>query len=184
MRLHTSVHRWLGGLAVLLGFAAPAAAQSGSITGRVTDRASTQPIQAARLQIAQTGQVVTVRPDGRYTFSSLAAGSYDVRVIAVGYAAERKPVTVAAGETATLDFALDVVPFTLEEIVTTATGEQRRLELGHTVASIRADSLTALEPISSLSQLLQARTAGVTILPSSGTVGTGTRIRIRGANSL
>jgi|KBSSwiStaDraftv2_1062776.scaffolds.fasta_scaffold07968_4 TonB-linked SusC/RagA family outer membrane protein len=184
MRLQIRVERWLAATAVLLGLAAPAAAQSGSITGRVTDRASTQPIQAARLQISQTGQVVNVRPDGRYTFTTVAPGTYDVRVIAVGYAAEKKTATVAAGETATIDFALDVVPFTLEEIITTATGEQRRLELGHTVASIRADSLTALEPISSLSQLLQARSAGVTVLPSSGTVGAGTRIRIRGANSV
>lgn len=179
-----SVHRLLAVSALLFGFAASAAAQSGSITGRVTDMGSSQAIQAARLQLAQTGQVVNVRPDGRYTFAGVAPGSYDIRVIAVGYAAQRKTVTVAAGETATVDFALEVVPFTLEEIITTATGEQRRLELGHTVASIRADSLTALEPISSLSQLLQARSAGVTVLPSSGTVGTGTRIRIRGANSL
>ena len=179
-----SVHRLLAVSALLFGSAATAAAQSGTITGRVTDQGSSQAIQAARLQLAQTGQVVNVRPDGRYTFTSVAPGSYDIRVIAVGYAAQRKTVTVAAGETATVDFALEVVPFTLEEIITTATGEQRRLELGHTVASIRADSLTALEPISSLSQLLQARSAGVTVLPSSGTVGTGTRIRIRGANSL
>ena len=184
MRSLFSVHRLLAVSALLFGIAATAAAQSGSITGRVTDMGSSQAIQAARLQLAQTGQVVNVRPDGRYTFTSVAPGSYDIRVIAVGYAAQRKTVTVAAGETATVDFALEVVPFTLEEIITTATGEQRRLELGHTVASIRADSLTALEPISSLSQLLQARSAGVTVLPSSGTVGTGTRIRIRGANSL
>jgi len=184
MRLFRSVHRLLATSAVLLGFAAPASAQQGSITGRVIDRGSTLAIQAARLQISQTGQVVSVRPDGRYTFPSVAPGMYDVRVIAVGYGAEKKTATVVAGETVTLDFALDVVPFTLEEIITTATGEQRRLELGHTVATIRADSLTALEPISNLSQLLQARSAGVTILPSSGTVGAGTRIRIRGANSL
>jgi len=184
MRSLFNVRRLLAVSALLFGFAATAAAQSGSITGRVTDMGSSQAIQAARLQLAQTGQVVNVRPDGRYTFTSVAPGSYDIRVIAVGYAAQRKTVTVAAGETATVDFALEVVPFTLEEIITTATGEQRRLELGHTVASIRADSLTALEPISSLSQLLQARSAGVTVLPSSGTVGTGTRIRIRGANSL
>jgi TonB-linked SusC/RagA family outer membrane protein len=184
MRRFTSIQRLLPALALLLGFAAPAAAQSGSITGRVTDRASGAPIQTARLQIAQTGQVVTVRPDGRYTFANLAAGTYDVRVIAVGYGAERKSATVSGTEAATVDFALEAVPFTLEEIVTTATGEQRRLELGHTVASIRADSLTALEPVTNMSQLLQARSAGVTILPSSGTVGTGTRIRIRGANSL
>jgi TonB-linked SusC/RagA family outer membrane protein len=184
MRPFTSVRRLLAGLTWLSVIAVPVAAQSGSITGTVTDRATTQPIQGARLQLSQTGQVVTVRPDGKYTFADVSPGAYDVRVIAVGYAAEKKSVTVVAGQAATLDFALNVVAFTLEEIITTATGEQRRLELGHTVGTIKADSLTATEAVSSLSQLLQARSAGVTILPSAGTVGTGTRIRIRGANSL
>lgn len=184
MRPLSSVRRLLAGLTWLSVLAVPLAAQQGTIAGTVTDRATSQPIQGARLQLSQTGQVVTVRPDGKYTFANLTPGAYDVRVIAVGYGAEKKAVTVAAGQTATLDFGLNVIAFTLEEIVTTATGEQRRLELGHTVGTIKADSLTASEAVSSLSQLLQARSAGVTILPSSGTVGAGSRIRIRGANSL
>lgn len=184
MRPLFSVRRLLAGLTLLSAVAVPLAAQQGGIAGTVTDQATSQPIQGARLQLSQTGQVVTVRPDGKYTFANLTPGAYDVRVIAVGYGAEKKSVTVAAGQTATLDFGLNVIAFTLEEIVTTATGEQRRLELGHTVGTIKADSLTASEAVSSLSQLLQARSAGVTILPSSGTVGAGSRIRIRGANSL
>jgi len=184
MRPLTSVRRLLAGFTWLAVLAVPLAAQQGTIAGTVTDRATTQPIQGARLQLSQTGQVVTVRPDGKYSFANVTPGAYDVRVIAVGYGAEKKAVTVAAGQTATLDFALGVVAFTLEEIVTTATGEQRRLELGHTVGTIKADSLTASEAVNSLDQLLQARSAGVTILPSSGTVGTGARVRIRGANSV
>ena len=184
MRPLTSVRRLLAGFTWLAVLAVPLAAQQGTIAGTVTDRATTQPIQGARLQLSQTGQVVTVRPDGKYSFANVTPGAYDVRVIAVGYGAEKKAVTVAAGQSATLDFALGVVAFTLEEIVTTATGEQRRLELGHTVGTIKADSLTASEAVNSLDQLLQARSAGVTILPSSGTVGTGARVRIRGANSV
>jgi TonB-dependent SusC/RagA subfamily outer membrane receptor len=184
MRPLTSVRRLLSGITWLSVLAVPLAAQQGTIAGTVTDRATTQPIQGARLQLSQTGQVVTVRPDGKYTFANVTPGAYDVRVIAVGYGAEKKAVTVAAGQTATLDFALGVVAFTLEEIVTTATGEQRRLELGHTVGTIKADSLTASEAVRSMADLLQARSAGVTILPSSGTVGAGSRVRIRGANSV
>jgi TonB-linked SusC/RagA family outer membrane protein len=170
--------------AMVVLFAAPAFAQQGSVSGQITDRTTNQPIPSARLQVTQTGKVVAVRFDGRYTVADLPPGSYDLRVIAVGYGAERKAVTVAAGQTATLDFALNPVPYTIEEIVTTATGEQRRLELGHTVGVVRADSVTAFEPVTNMSTLLQARSAGVTVLPSSGTVGAGTRIRIRGANSL
>ena len=180
----TGLRRFFGALAAVAALGSPLWAQQGSITGVVTDRESTQPIQGARIQVTQTGQVVAVRFDGRYTISNLAPGAYDLRVIAVGYASERKPVTVNAGQPTTLDFALAAVPYSLEEIVATATGEQRRLELGHTVGTIRADSVTSFSPVSSMSNLLQARTAGVALLPSSGTVGAGTRVRIRGANSL
>jgi TonB-linked SusC/RagA family outer membrane protein len=168
----------------LLALAIPGAAQQGSITGHVTDQTTSRPIPGARLQLIQTGQVVTVRNDGRYSYGGLGGGTYEIRVIAVGYGAEKKSVAVAAGQAATLDFALSAVPFTLEEIVTTATGQQRRLELGHTIGTIKADSITAYEPVTSMTTLLQARTAGVTILPSAGTTGAGTRIRIRGANSV
>jgi TonB-linked SusC/RagA family outer membrane protein len=156
---------------------------SGGIAGRVTDATSSQPVPVARLQLTQSGQIVTAGQDGRYAFRGLAAGSYEVRVIAVGYQSQKRTVTVAAGATETADFSLVAVPFTLEEIVTTAVGEQRRLELGTTVGTIRADSLTAFAPVTSMASLLQARSAGVTILPSAGTSGAGTRIRIRGANS-
>jgi hypothetical protein len=38
-------------------------------------------------------------------------------------------------------FALAAVVFSLEEIVITATGEQRKLELGHAITQVRADSV-------------------------------------------
>lgn len=180
----TGLRRLFGALAAVAALGSPLWAQQGSITGVVTDRESTQPIPGARIQVTQTGQVVAVRFDGRFTILNLAPGAYDLRVIAVGYAAERKPATVTAGQPTTVDFALAAVPYSLEEIVATATGEQRRLELGHTIGTIRADSVTTFSPVSNVASLLQARTAGVTLLPSSGTVGTGSRIRIRGANSL
>lgn len=162
----------------------PAQQTQGEITGVVTDSSTGQPIQYARVQLVRTGQVIAVQPSGRYRFTGLAPGSYDVRVFAVGYGSVRKTTELTAGQTATLDFGLGAVPFALEEIVTTATGEQRRLELGHTVGTIRADSITTYAPVTELSNVLQARTSGVAVLPSSGTVGAGTRIRIRGANSV
>ena len=184
MRSSIRLRDWFGTLAAALALTAPLSAQSGTVSGTVTDRGTNQAVQGARVQVVQTGQVVAARFDGRYTIANLAPGDYDLRVIAVGYGAERKTATVTAGGTTTVDFSMAQVPYTIEEIVTTATGEQRRLELGHTVGVVRADSIAALEPISNMSNLLQARSAGVTVLPSAGSVGAGTRIRIRGANSL
>ncbi|MCC7132100.1 MAG: carboxypeptidase-like regulatory domain-containing protein, partial [Gemmatimonadales bacterium] len=129
---------------LLIGFGltatAGAAQQGASIAGRVSDAGTAQPIPAARLQLAQTGQIVATGQDGRYSFRGVAPGSYELRVIAVGYQSQKRTVSVTAGGTETVDFSLTAVPFTLEEIVTTATGEQRRLELGTTVGTIRADS--------------------------------------------
>jgi TonB-linked SusC/RagA family outer membrane protein len=170
------------GLAVLA--AGPIAAQQGRITGRVTDAGSKEGLVAARLQVLGTSLVATTLQEGRYTINNVPAGSYEVRVFAVGYSASKQSVTVAAGQTVTLDFALNAVPVSLEEIVITATGEQRKLELGHTVTSVRADSLVQYSPVTNISSLLQGKAAGVAILPSSGTTGTGTKIRIRGANSV
>src|SRR5262245_2233633 len=96
----------LGALPALVLSAGVLSAQSGTVSGQVTDRATNQGVGVARLQVVQTGKVVAVRFDGRYSIQDLPAGSYDIRVIAVGYGAERKTVTVAAGQTATLDFAL------------------------------------------------------------------------------
>ena len=174
---------WSALLAIVV-VGAPLGAQQGTIAGRVTDSASKLPLVGSAVQITQTGVVIAVRGDGRYSVARLAPGTYDVRVLLFGYAAQRKTVTVKANETATLDFALASVPYSLEELVATATGVQRRLEIGNSVATIRADSLTQTQPIASMAELLQARTAGISVLPSSGTVGAGARIRIRGANSV
>ncbi|MGH7524246.1 MAG: SusC/RagA family TonB-linked outer membrane protein [Gemmatimonadales bacterium] len=182
---HASVVRGLiGTLVALSTFGAPLAAQQGTVTGRVTDSASKLPLPGSSIQVSQTGVVVAVRGDGRYTITGVSPGTYDLRVIAIGYAAQRKTVAVRANATTALDFMLVAVPYTLEELVTTATGVQRRLEIGNSVAEIRPDSLTQTQPISSMTDLLQARTAGISVLPSSGTIGAGTRVRIRGANSL
>ncbi|HEY8062955.1 MAG TPA: TonB-dependent receptor plug domain-containing protein, partial [Gemmatimonadales bacterium] len=174
----------LGTLVAIAAAGSPLAAQQGTITGRVTDSATKQPLTGSSIQVVQTGAVVAVRGDGRYIITGLNAATYDLRVIAIGYAAQRKTIVVRGKATTALDFALVAVPYTLEELVTTATGVQRRLEIGNSVSEIRADSLTQTQPIASMTDLLQARTAGISVLPSAGTIGAGTRIRIRGANSV
>jgi TonB-linked SusC/RagA family outer membrane protein len=164
--------------------AVPLTAQQGRITGRVTDAGSNQGLVGARLQVLGTSLVATTAQDGRYVLANVPAGSYELRAFAVGYAPGKQTVTLAPGQSVTLDLALTAVPVSLEEIVITATGEQRKLVLGHTVASVRADSIVPYGTITNLGNLLQGRAAGVAVLPSSGSSGTGTRIRIRGANSV
>ena len=113
-------------------------AQAGRIGGIVTDQSNGAPIEDARVQLVGTSLIETTNREGRFLFRSVAPGTYQVRVIYVGYTSETKPVTVGANETAAVDFALASVPITLDEIVVTATGEQRKLEVPNVVATIKA----------------------------------------------
>src|SRR5947208_500959 len=115
MRRHSGVRGTLTAFAWPLAAAVPMAAQQGTIEGHVTDAATTKAVAGVRLQLIQTGLVITARNDGKYAFGSLGGGTYEVRVVAVGYAPQKKSVAVATGQTATLDFALTPVAFTLEE---------------------------------------------------------------------
>ena len=160
------------------------AAQTGTISGKVTDEAGGAPLEAARIVLTGTTRIETTNREGIYTFRAVAPGSYQVRALRVGYRPATDSVTVADGGHATADFLMAAAPVQLDEIVTTATGEQRKLEVGNVVTTIDAAKITETAPITEFSNLLSGRAAGVQVLKSSGTTGEGTRIRIRGSNSI
>jgi TonB-linked SusC/RagA family outer membrane protein len=173
-------------LAWLLVLAAPdfVAAQTGAITGTVTDESGGAPLEAARVVLSGTTQIETTNREGGYAFRTVAPGTYQLRVLRVGYRPVVDTVAVAAGETVTADVTMAAAPVQLEEIVTTATGEQRKLEIGNTVTTIDAAKVAEQAPITEFTNLISGRAPGVQVLKSSGTTGTGTRIRIRGSNSI
>lgn len=72
---------------------------------------------------------------------------------------------------------------TRDSLVATFTGEEPRLELPTGVFQFVVEGRSSELPVSSLSQLLSGRFAGVQVL-STGATGTASRIRIRGQSSL
>jgi TonB-linked SusC/RagA family outer membrane protein len=161
-----------------------AAAQAGVVTGKVTDQSGGAPLEAARVILSGTTRIETTSREGQYTFRNVAPGSYQLRVLRVGYRPATQAATVADGETVALDFAMEAAPVQLDEVVSTATGEQRKLEIGNAVTTIDAARIAEQAPITEFANLISGRAAGVQVLKSSGTTGTGTRIRIRGSNSI
>jgi TonB-linked SusC/RagA family outer membrane protein len=170
----------------IFGYAAPAlvAAQQGAITGQVLDQGDATPLEAARVVLSGTTRIETTNREGRFAFRNLAPGSYEVRVLRVGYRPGTQTADVAAGQTAALTFNLTPAAVQLDELVTTATGEQRKLEIGNAVTTIDAATVAEQAPITEFTNLISGRAPGVQVLKSSGTTGTGTRIRIRGSNSI
>jgi TonB-linked SusC/RagA family outer membrane protein len=175
-----------GGVVCALALAAVslAEAQQSSVGGVVTDEATGQPLEAARVALTGQNRIEATNQEGRYVFRNVAPGSYAVRVLRLGYRPATDSAHVAPGEVVELDFALTGAPVQLDEIVTTATGEQRKLEVGNVVATIDAARIAEESPIAEFGNLLSGRAAGVQVQKSGGTTGTGTRIRIRGSNSV
>ncbi|MBA3759239.1 MAG: SusC/RagA family TonB-linked outer membrane protein [Gemmatimonadales bacterium] len=169
---------------LVAGIPRPAQAQQAAIGGQVVDEATGTPLEAARVLLTGTGQIETTNREGRFIFRQVAPGPHQVRVLRVGYKPATLSTTVAAGETAALNFSLAAAVVQLDELVTTATGEQRKLEIGNAVTTIDAARVAEQAPITEFTNLISGRAPGVQVLKSSGTTGTGTRIRIRGSNSI
>jgi TonB-dependent starch-binding outer membrane protein SusC len=168
-----------------LGAAAPGAhAQQGTISGVVTDEATSDPLEAARVILVGPNRIEGTSREGRFTFRNVAPGNYQVRVLRLGYRPETDSAAVAPGETVALDFALTPAPVQLDEIITTATGQQSKLEIGNAIATIEASRVAEKAPITEFGDLLSGRASGVQVLKASGATGTGTKIRIRGSNSV
>ncbi|HEX4936882.1 MAG TPA: SusC/RagA family TonB-linked outer membrane protein [Gemmatimonadaceae bacterium] len=157
--------------------------QQGSITGRVTDAATGQPIAAAQVAVVGTNLGTQTNTDGQYTIRGVSPGTIQVRLLRLGFGEQRQSAVVTAGQTATLNFQLTALAVTLNPVVTTATGQQRRVEVGNAIAQVDAAQLVETSSVTKVGDLLTSRAAGVLVTPGTQT-GAGTRIRIRGTSSL
>ncbi|HTE47709.1 MAG TPA: carboxypeptidase regulatory-like domain-containing protein, partial [Gemmatimonadaceae bacterium] len=173
-------------LAALVGFAGRLTAQGspqGTVAGRVTDATSNAPISAVQLTVLGTTITTQTNDQGQYTLRGVRPGPVEVRVLRVGYAEQRQSATVVAGQTVTVDISMKILALTLNPLVTTATGDQRRVEVGNAIAQVDASKLVETSAIANIGDLLTARAPGVSVIPGTQT-GAGTRIRIRGTSSL
>jgi TonB-linked SusC/RagA family outer membrane protein len=173
--------------ALVATLAGPGLAQqpTGTVAGRVTDKGTGQPLASVQVTISPTTRGALTDRDGRYRIENVPAGTVEIRARFIGYAIGVQTFTLTSGQEATADFVLTANPVGLEAVVVTASGaEQRARELGNTVTRIDASKTVEEGAPTSLADLLNARAPNVIVLPSGGTTGTGSRVRIRGSTSL
>jgi TonB-linked SusC/RagA family outer membrane protein len=114
----------------------------------------------------------------------VSVGTRKVIVRAFGYLQAMRIVRVEDNGAITLTVALRPAATMLSEIVTTGAGDRARVKVGNWVTTIDADSIMKTAPIRNLSDLLDGRAPGMNVQMASGTVGAGSKIRIRGLSSL
>ena len=111
-------------LALLLATAtASAQAQTGTIQGQVTDAISGQPLPAAQVSVDGTSVAARTDREGRFSLSGVFAGNQVVIAEGIGYTTQRRLVTVTAGQTTVVDFALVQGALTLDEITVTGVAQ-------------------------------------------------------------
>lgn len=156
-----------------------------TITGTVTEAGTQRPLVNAQISIQGTTMGSLSNSRGVYTISgNIPTGEVTVRAELIGFRAVEQQASVSADGTVQLDFELAQTTLALDQIVVTGAGvatERRRL--GNTIATIDVGDLETA-PVSSMSEILGGREAGVVGLVSGGMAGEGSRIRIRGSASL
>ena len=175
-------------VAAMLALGVPLAAQQtagGAIVGRVTDRVNGQPISDVRVQIVGTQRGGLTRTNGTYRIVGVPNGTYTVRASRIGFAAATATATVSNNGEATANLVLGVAENVLDKVtVSGATGGTARArEVGASVSRIDSTSFN-VAAVTNLSQVLSARTPGVTVQAGGGTIGVSNRIRLRGPTSI
>jgi iron complex outermembrane receptor protein len=99
------------------------AQSGGTISGTVSLEATGEMMHGAHVLLSPLGRSIDSDENGHYEFRVVPAGSYELVADSPGLSAERVPVTLAAGASATVDLKLRLS--TVKEAVTvTATGRE------------------------------------------------------------
>lgn len=152
--------RWLrlAGLFVALSFVAgarEARAQTGKITGTVTDAETGRPIEGAQVTLVGTGRGAITGSNGRYFIISVTPGTYAVQARRIGYQSEeRSDVQVVIDVTRDVSFALRSSASTLAQVRVEAESDPI-IQPGTTgsVSSITAAEIEAM-PATNISGVL------------------------------
>ncbi|HEY6809368.1 MAG TPA: TonB-dependent receptor [Gemmatimonadales bacterium] len=163
-------HRWwwrvLAAPAALVVPLAFAAAQTGSVAGKVVDEAGA-PVAGAQVLVEKTALGGVTKADGTYLVEGVPAGPQSLRVRMIGFRSQVASVTVAAGARATQDFRLAADPLNLEAVVVTGTETPRtKLETSNATTVLSAADITQAAPRSTTEALRYV--PGFTRVESSG----------------
>ncbi len=156
---------------------------TGTITGRVVDAGTQQPVADVSVFVEGTRRGAVSGSDGTFTIGGVPAGSQTVRARRIGFGAPVQIVVVPNGGAVTVVFSLDRKAAVLEEVVTTGYGEQRRLAITGSVSTIDATQAKVAVPTNA-TNLIEGRAAGVVVTQNSGEPGAGAHILIRGGTSI
>jgi TonB-linked SusC/RagA family outer membrane protein len=175
MRKRISLNRlWWLTFIFCMTVSLPVLAQTGKITGTVTDEKG-QPLQAVTVQDPKSKKIVMTDENGKF---SIEAGANSRLVFtSAGFGSQE----VAVANQTSIDVKLKEDAKTLEEV---SVGYQRlrKGDVTGAISSVKASELNLSTP--TISQALVGKVAGVQVSQVSGAPYSGAKIRVRGIGSI
>jgi len=172
----------LAAIAVIAAAPRPLRAQEGTVGGVVLGESSRLPLADVQVRVRGTRVPTLTDAAGRFRLIGLAGEEVVLEFRRIGY--RPATVTARAGDLEVRVLLAEKV-LDLDAVVVTGTPvETERRALGNAVATINAAQVVETAPVQSLQDLLNARAPNVVPHLTSGNVGTGARLRVRGASSL
>jgi TonB-linked SusC/RagA family outer membrane protein len=152
------------------------------VAGSVVAAGSQEPISGARVSVVGTTLATQTDANGQFRVAGVTGTIVTLEVRRIGYKLSRTPARVGADDNR---IVLTNNPMSLEAVVVTGTaGAAQKRELGNAVGTINAAELAETAPVMNIQGMLNGRSPSVVVMPTSGQVGTGAQIRIRGLSSL
>jgi len=165
-------------LCFILGVFHIAFGQDRQITGRITsaEDGSTYPGVTIMVPGTTIGSISDL--DGNYLIS-VPEDATELQYKYVGM----KSVTVSIDNRSSIDVELEEDILGLEEVVVVGYGRQLKTDITGSIAKVKPADLNQV-PTVTFEHALQGVTSGVHIEQSSGKLGEGTKVRIRGSSSI
>nr|WP_236050009.1 TonB-dependent receptor [Hymenobacter negativus] len=154
-------------------------AQTRTVSGRVTDRATGDGLPGVTVLVKGTTNGVSTNSDGTFSLSVPESGG-TLTFSSVGMTTQESEI----GTNTQFNIALATDAKQLTEVVVTGYGGSQEVkDLTGSISQVKADKFQQ-QPVQSFDQALQGRAAGVQINSGGGTLADQTAIRIRGVNSI
>ncbi|MDR8389758.1 TonB-dependent receptor [Aliifodinibius sp. S!AR15-10] len=163
-------------------FASGAIAQTGSISGTITDSNTSDVLPGANVFIQDIEKGTAASGDGTYIIEDVPYGTYELQFSFVGYQSQTKQVVVDSDEI-TVNAQLSPSEAALEEVFVTAYGiEQSQNELPYSAQKVDGD-IVAQNRNDNFLTSLSGRVAGLKVSKSNG-MGGSTNMVMRGYKSI
>lgn len=154
-------------------------AQQDVVAGTVRVGGSERLLPGAQITIdGQPGRAAVSDASGKFRITGVTGTQVTMNARIIGYRPETKTVRVGATD---VQFTMTERVLELDQMVVTGTaGGAEKRTIGTSVASVPVSDVMAKTTVPSVEGLLNGRTPGLIVLPTTGQAGAGAQVRVRG----